>query len=454
MKRIIIGFVLLLQVLGVRAQGIEFETGAWREVVEKAKQLNRPIFVDVYTSWCGPCRVMAATTFTRPEIGELYNAGFVNVKIDAEKGEGVALAKKYKVTSYPTYLFINPSDETLVGVGKSSMPTSVFADLGHKMLGEFNNTAVNTADMTARYKKGTYDEAFLQAYIRRLKAEKVNVSTVLEKYMQQFAGEQPTDEQLFFIGENFSGGAVLYDFLVKNYAQVDPVMCKTDGLSAANLDRELMKATEGQMTAIMANDKLSAREKEEQLEKCYADLHRFVLDTPKRDKKILAQKTLFYSAIKDTARQLLVRREYILRFVLPDDQVGSINRTRIVVDKNEAAPKTKIDSAFSAQASIGYANMLLRLSKDPQDKDLAMKVYQNAQKLTPATYYYANVMNMQLYNWGDKKKAIRQQQDLVKKMNKSRDTYLAEGMKLLERMQRDESPLSFVSIQNNKAKKN
>ena len=39
----------------VFSQGIQFETGSWKEVLQKAKQENKLIFVDLYTTWCGPC---------------------------------------------------------------------------------------------------------------------------------------------------------------------------------------------------------------------------------------------------------------------------------------------------------------------------------------------------------------------------------------------------------------
>ena len=47
----------------VFSQGIQFETGSWKEVLQKAKQENKLIFVDLYTTWCGPCKKMAAETF-------------------------------------------------------------------------------------------------------------------------------------------------------------------------------------------------------------------------------------------------------------------------------------------------------------------------------------------------------------------------------------------------------
>ena len=55
MRRIFFTIVVLLFSWNVFSQGIQFETGSWKEVLQKAKQENKLIFVDLYTTWCGPC---------------------------------------------------------------------------------------------------------------------------------------------------------------------------------------------------------------------------------------------------------------------------------------------------------------------------------------------------------------------------------------------------------------
>lgn len=93
------------------AQGIKFEEGNFKSLLDKAKKENKLIFVDAYAVWCGPCKLMVKNIFPLPAVGEHYNARFVNAKIDMEKGEGIDLAKKYNVKVFPTYLFINEDGE-------------------------------------------------------------------------------------------------------------------------------------------------------------------------------------------------------------------------------------------------------------------------------------------------------------------------------------------------------
>ncbi len=88
-------------------EGIQFYKGAWQEVLVKAKKENEIIFLDIYATWCGPCKRLKAKTFSDTEVGKFYNQKFINVTLDGEKGEGIELARKYGVRNYPTLLFLD-----------------------------------------------------------------------------------------------------------------------------------------------------------------------------------------------------------------------------------------------------------------------------------------------------------------------------------------------------------
>ena len=70
-------------------QGIKFENGTWKDVLAKAQQTNKPVFLEIYTSWSIPCIKMDEEILSLKAIGKEYNANFVCCHIDAEKGEGV-----------------------------------------------------------------------------------------------------------------------------------------------------------------------------------------------------------------------------------------------------------------------------------------------------------------------------------------------------------------------------
>ena len=64
------------------AQGIDFFHGSYEEALKKARSENKGIFVDVYTSWCGPCKKMAREVFTQAGVGDYFNTHFVCLKLD------------------------------------------------------------------------------------------------------------------------------------------------------------------------------------------------------------------------------------------------------------------------------------------------------------------------------------------------------------------------------------
>lgn len=94
-------------------QGIRFHQGDWASLLAEAKRKNKPFFVDFYAVWCGPCKYMSKVTFNEPTLGTYANANFLAYKIDAEQGEGVALAQKYRIDGYPTYVFFSPDGNVL-----------------------------------------------------------------------------------------------------------------------------------------------------------------------------------------------------------------------------------------------------------------------------------------------------------------------------------------------------
>ncbi len=80
-----------LLVCTVTAMSLQAQEGGpvkwmtFEEAVAKAKVEKRKLFIDVYTDWCGWCKVMDKNTFSDPIIAKLLNEKFYPVKLDAEQ---------------------------------------------------------------------------------------------------------------------------------------------------------------------------------------------------------------------------------------------------------------------------------------------------------------------------------------------------------------------------------
>lgn len=108
MKKVfLLAALMLVTSVSVMAQGVNFKSGTLKELLAQAKTADKYLFVDVYTTWCGPCKYMANNVFPQAKVGEYFNKTFVNAKFDAEKGEGIEVAKKYGVKAYPTFLILD-----------------------------------------------------------------------------------------------------------------------------------------------------------------------------------------------------------------------------------------------------------------------------------------------------------------------------------------------------------
>ncbi len=91
--------------------GIAFFDGTWEEALALAKKENKLIFLDAYAVWCGPCKILSKRVFVDPEVGEYFNAHFINFKMDMEKNEnGPRLSRKYGLKAYPTLYFIKSNE--------------------------------------------------------------------------------------------------------------------------------------------------------------------------------------------------------------------------------------------------------------------------------------------------------------------------------------------------------
>lgn len=105
------------------------------EAVELQKKTPKPIMVDVYTSWCGPCKMMSTNTFGNEIIAKYLNEHFYPVKFNAETRDSVAFnGVVFKNNNPPETK--RPVHDFAVSIldGKLSYPSVVFLDTDIKRI--------------------------------------------------------------------------------------------------------------------------------------------------------------------------------------------------------------------------------------------------------------------------------------------------------------------------------
>lgn len=163
MNRIFFLLLFVLSFTQIQAQGIDFFHGTWEEALERAKAQDMIIFVDAYTTWCGPCKRMSKQVFPDKAVGSFYNKNFISMKIDMEKKPGIAFQRKYPVAAYPTLYYID-GDGEVVHKTTGGRSTDQFIDLGKSAISKNDKSG----EFAEAYEKGDRDPKLIYNYVKAL----------------------------------------------------------------------------------------------------------------------------------------------------------------------------------------------------------------------------------------------------------------------------------------------
>nr|WP_295870591.1 thioredoxin family protein [uncultured Chitinophaga sp.] len=205
MKKLVFFCYLMVSCSTAAAQtGIPFFKGSWKELLDEARLQHKMIFVDVYTEWCGPCKYMDREVFTDAGVGRKYADRFIAYKLDAEKGEGVTLARKYNVGAYPTFLFLN-SGGYLVHKAVGERDKALFTELADAAV-QAGADKNNPGNLEKIFAEGNREPKFLREYLSRLAAADLDNSEVLDAYFATIPSQVlNNDSTLLFLARQVNG---------------------------------------------------------------------------------------------------------------------------------------------------------------------------------------------------------------------------------------------------------
>ncbi len=226
MRKIFFLVVLLFCIgkIGLAQEGVNFEHLTFREALDKAKAENKLVFMDCYTSWCGPCRHMTEHIFPQKKVGDYLNARFVCVKYDMEKGEGQELSKRFEVRAYPTFLVLD-ADGKLIHkfIGGRDVDGII------RSVEESFDPSKAFGSMKKDYQAGVRDKDFLLRYLKCLISFYDPMANVVaDEFMNQLNDREKTSEAYWFLFTNQKlspAGSAIEKYLLKNYKD----FCKSLG---------------------------------------------------------------------------------------------------------------------------------------------------------------------------------------------------------------------------------
>lgn len=197
----------------VMAQGIEFRDITPEEAIAAAKAEGKYLFVDVYTDWCGPCKMMDAQIYTLKEVGDHFNPKYVSIKLNAEMGTvGPAFAKKYGVTAYPTYLIIDGNGE-LVHMFAGGTLSLAFID----KVEEAFDPDLSFGAVKKRYDAGERDKQLVARYIQGAeKASLAGAQALSKEFFDSLTDAEKVSRECLFFFDAQRLGTERSNFLVAN----------------------------------------------------------------------------------------------------------------------------------------------------------------------------------------------------------------------------------------------
>ena len=196
--------------------GVNYEELSFQDALEKAGKEKKFVFMDTYTEWCTICKMVDKKIFSQKEVADFFNEHFVCVKYDMEKGEGLALRKRYGIVGFPTFFILNEKGEVLHKfIGYYSAEDMIKEGM------KYNDNRNSSVALARRYAEGDRGKEFMFEYFmflyKSLDTQRLQVGDELcallsdeEKILEKY--------WMFFSYPEFASyGSVNATYLLNNY---------------------------------------------------------------------------------------------------------------------------------------------------------------------------------------------------------------------------------------------
>lgn len=233
-------FILLFVYLNANGQGIKFEENiSWKEVQEKAKREHKYIFIDVYATWCGPCKEMDKRVYPDEKVGSAVNEKFISIKvqIDQTKEDGEHIKKwyadsdsiknRYKVKVLPTFLIFSPEGK-LVHRATGVQDQASFINIIENSLAHENQyyTRLSKYQLGKMDFNEMYQFALIANSIEECEQAKVVASNYINNYLLKLKSEELFSKTNLEFISDFMGNTQSKEFnlFFKNTIKVNAIL--------------------------------------------------------------------------------------------------------------------------------------------------------------------------------------------------------------------------------------
>ncbi len=368
MPRLII--VLLVAALSVPAlgQGIDFYKGDWKDALAEAEKTEKLVFVDAYAEWCGPCKRMAKTTFVDQQVGDFFNANFINLKIDMEKGHGLTFRQDYPVSAFPTLMFLNGKGEVIHKVTGAKDVNQIIA-LAKQAMGKDDRSG----DYEVAYEEGKRDFDLVYNYVRALNKVGKPTSKITNDYLR--SKPSISDEQMtkFLLAAVVEADSKAFEELIKRKSNAEQLT-----------DKDAVKKT-----IVDACKKTVNKAVEYESEFLLTEAQNKMKSTYKSDAKAFEYESriTYYKGLGYTDQYLATVEDYCSKVIKKDaeainelavDISKNLNKNKKALELAEGLAKKASNQGKEADYYLTYAK-ILNLNEKSED---ALKAANKALEIT------------------------------------------------------------------------
>ena len=211
--RLLIALFTITTVLS--AQGIVFEHTPWKDVMSKAKEEGKAMFVDSYATWCGPCKRMSKNVFTKSEVGDFFNENFINLKLDMEKEDGVSFGHKYPVSAYPTLYFL-AGDGEIIHKEKGGKSVEKLLKLGELVLRKYDTSG----QYVEAYEAGERNYNLVYNYVKALNKSGKPSLKISNEYIRSKPDITEDQRLLFLLEAAIESDSKLFAEVIENKKKI------------------------------------------------------------------------------------------------------------------------------------------------------------------------------------------------------------------------------------------
>ena len=164
-----------------------------QEARKKASDQMLMVFVDVYATWCGPCKLMDKEVYTDPSVTEYMNANFVSVRMDGETDYGRKYAAEQKLEGYPSMFIFSDDGEPISKV--------VGFTPAEKLVASLKGTVENyrtVKEYKTKYERGTLETGDFATYISvvREMGNQEEAEELASEYMERIIDPNLSDNDI------------------------------------------------------------------------------------------------------------------------------------------------------------------------------------------------------------------------------------------------------------------